>query len=84
MQFFVNMYSGDGATFEEGPAGDAHQPVELSDRASKAAAALCAIESFEVSQLLAEVYLAGVRDGERAARTGCRPSSAGSARSVPG
>jgi hypothetical protein len=72
MTFYINLF-GDGATFEEGPAGDACQPVELSDRSSKAAAAVCSLESFELSQLLADVYLAGVRDGERSARTGCWP-----------
>lgn len=67
--FYVNLYR-DGATFEESPAGDACQPLELSEQAARAAAAVCVLNSFELSQLVAEVYLQGVRDGERAARTG--------------
>jgi hypothetical protein len=67
--FWVNLYS-DGATFETDRASEACQPVSLSERSSRCLSALCRLESFEVSSALAELFLAGVTAGERAARTG--------------
>lgn len=66
---FVNLFTTDcSCLLEDRAAGDQSIPLALSGRAAKAITALLALESFEVSAALGELFLAGVREGGRAAR----------------
>jgi len=71
--FFVNLFQGEGATFENAAQGDSSIPVKLDERAAKTLAALLQLESFEIAHALSAVFLAGVTAGERAVRGHAHP-----------
>ena len=67
MPLFINLHP-DGALIEDAPASDAAVELKLSERASKTLEALMILSSYELSLALAEVWLAGVREGHRTTR----------------
>jgi len=67
MPLFINLHP-DGALLEDAPASDAAVELELSERASKTLEALLLLGSYELSLMLGEVWLAGVKECHRSAR----------------
>jgi hypothetical protein len=65
---YLNCFRDDHPIVEDAPQGDASTQIRLDERAERCAVALLALGSFEVSHLLAAVYLAGVKDAQREAR----------------
>lgn len=64
---FANIHSG-GVLVEDAPASDAAVELHLDERAAKTITALFALESFELSHALGQLWLAGVKEGHKASR----------------
>jgi hypothetical protein len=67
MPLYVSIHPEGGALLEDAPS-DACVELKLSERASRALLALTVLESFEISAALGQLYLHGVKDGQRATR----------------
>jgi len=65
---YVNLFIDGGALLETAPQGDASIPLNLADDTAQALAAL--LSTPERSAALAQFFLAGATEGERAARRG--------------
>jgi len=65
---YINFCSGGDPLCELHPQGGGFVRVRLDAAASEAVCHLLSLESLEVSRALAALYVAGVRDGERAVR----------------
>ena len=64
---YVNLHP-DGALIEDAPASEAAVELKLSERADKTLSALMNLGSYELSLALAQVWLAGVKEGHRTTR----------------
>ncbi len=67
MPLFITIHPDGGALLEDAPS-DSCVELKLGERASRALLALTALESFEVAAALGQLYLQGVKDGQRATR----------------
>jgi len=77
VKLFVNLYRSDrGVLVEDVPAGDSRMELELDGQVARVAAALMALASYELSIFLGRLFMAGVAEGQRAARSASPPSPA--------
>jgi hypothetical protein len=73
MPLFINLHPG-GALLEDVPAETA-VALALDERSAKTLAALLALESFELSAALGQLWLAGCREGHRSSRRVPQPGN---------
>lgn len=76
MPYWVNFFPGEAPLVEDAPQGDASIELHVDARAEAALASVCQIGSFELSHLMAQLFVAGVNSRQRAvARSAPAPSS---------